>query len=383
MERTTRIIILGATGSIGETAFSALSSYRDEFEVVGISCNTSVERALELSRQFSISRLCITGKNIPAPQFDGELFLGTAGLEHMIQETDCDIVLNGISGSQGMVPSFITLNSGRHLALANKESVVMGGHLLFETARKKGVRIIPVDSEHSTIGALIEAHGREKVSSLVITASGGPFRNHSIEEMRTIQVDQALDHPTWSMGPKITIDSATLANKGLEVIEASYLFGMSPEQIEVVIHPQSVVHSMVRLTNGAVYSQMSPPDMALPIMEAVNIHQHRLSGIVRPLDFTALDLSFSCYDQERFPLLALAYKALESGGGYPIVFNRSNEIAVELFLSGQIDFLSIAACVQTALQDDQTRSPSSFEDIISIDSNTQERCAFLFKRFLR
>jgi len=380
----TRVMILGATGSIGVTALTALSEHRNRFAIVGLSCHTHTEQVLKWADEFQVPNICVTG-NSNCDISDGKknFYAGTDGLRAMIMENECDVILNGISGSAGMVPSFWALEAGRDLALANKESVVMGGPLLFEAARASGSSIIPVDSEHSTIDALIAAHGKESISSVIITASGGPFRSFTTEQMKDVRPADALNHPTWSMGRKISIDSATLANKGLEVIEACYLFDINPEKVEVVIHPQSIVHSMVRLINGAVYAQMSPPDMSLPIMEAVNINRYPLRNVVRPLDFSLLDLSFSVWDERRFPMLAYAYRSIGDGGSYPIAFNRANEIAVNLFLENKIPFPAISEIVHQTLQGDYTHGPSQFEEILIIDRAISERIGEFVSRFIR
>ncbi len=377
-------MILGASGSIGVTALTALREYREEFSIVGLSCHTNTEQVVRWAQEFLVINICVTGAGpIPEDSAPSSLhfYAGIEGLHAMIKEIECDVILNGISGSAGMIPSFWALEAGRDLALANKESVVMGGHLLFEAAKKNGKAIIPVDSEHSTIDALIAAHGKQSLSSVIITASGGPFRTHTVQQMKDVRPADALRHPTWSMGKKISIDSATLANKGLEVIEACYLFDLDPSRVEVVIHPQSIVHSMVRLINGAVYAQMSPPDMSLPIMEAININGYPLSNVVKSLDFSHLDLAFSPWDPSRFPMLSLAYRSIEAAGSYPIAFNRANEIAVHLFLDGMISFPSIGRIVEEVLQADYSHRPSVFEDILTIDNMVSSRTESLLQRF--
>lgn len=382
--QATRVMILGASGSIGVTALTALREYREVFTVVGLSCHTNAEAMLKWADAFSVENLCITGNsNCDLSDVKPTLYRGTEGLREMILSVECDVILNGISGSAGMVPSFWALEAGRDLALANKESVVIGGRLLFEAARASGSSIIPVDSEHSTIDALIAAHGKESISSVIITASGGPFRSFSTEQMKDVRPADALKHPTWSMGRKISIDSATLANKGLEVIEACYLFALDPDRVEVVIHPQSIVHSMVRLINGAVYAQMSPPDMSLPIMEAINISGYPLQSVVHPLDFSILDLSFSAWDENRFPMLAFAYHAITAQGSYPIAFNRANEIAVNLFLENKISFPAISDIVRQTLQADHSHGPSHFEEILAIDRAISEQVEESASRFIR
>ncbi len=366
-------MILGATGSIGTTALSSLKKYSDIFEVVALSCHSNYEMMHSWATRFHVRHLCITDTSQTFNFPEGTLYSGEDGLKRMIETVACDVVLNGISGSAGLVPSFTALGAGKNLALANKESVVMGGHLLFAAAEKSGATIIPVDSEHSTINALIGAHGRDAIDSVIITASGGPFREFTYEQMKTVSVEDALSHPTWSMGRKISIDSATLANKGLEVIEASFLFQLPADYIEVTVHPQSVVHSMIRMKNGAVYAQLSPPDMALPIMDAINILDRPLHDVVSPLSFAPLDLNFSPWDPKRFPMLALAYASIESSGGYPIAFNGANEVAVDTFLNGKIPFLSISDIVHEVMQDNFSDAPQNLEEIITLDRQAKQR----------
>jgi 1-deoxy-D-xylulose-5-phosphate reductoisomerase len=256
--------------------------------------------------------------------------------------------VNGISGAAGLEPSMAAIDSGSHLALANKETLVMAGPLVFSRAREKNVKILPVDSEHSAIFHLIEAHGAAGVEEILLTASGGPFRKLSWEEMGAVSAQEALAHPTWNMGPKITIDSASLANKGLEVIEAVRLFNVPPEKITVLVHPQSVVHSMVRMKDGAVYAQLSRPDMRLPIHAALYWPEQKAADLGR-LDFRGLCLEFEEPDRERFPMLDLAYGAARRGGLYPCVYNGANEAAALAFLEGRIGFLDIPRIVEYVL----------------------------------
>jgi len=271
-------------------------------------------------------------------------FSGRDGLLNAIAEAKADITVNGISGAAGLEPSATAIKAGSDLALANKETIVMAGRIIFALAKEKNVRIIPVDSEHSAIFKLIEAHGKDNVAEIILTASGGPFREYSKETLSRVTPKEALAHPTWNMGPKITVDSATLANKGLEVIEAALLFGFPPEKIKTAIHPQSIVHSMVRLKDGAVYAQMSKPDMRLPIHEALTWPETVYSpfGV---LDFTSLSLTFEKPDLEKFSMLALAYRALSGSENLSIAYNAANEIAVEAFLKEKIKFLEIPRTV--------------------------------------
>ena len=374
--RKRRVIILGCTGSIGSTALASLKAYRESFEIVGVSAHVDYQKLFKIAQEWNVRNVCLSSS-----QFDKDathlntskhrFFLGSQGLFDMIDATEADIVLNGIAGAPGLPATFHALESGKDVALANKESIVMAGEVLFNTARRFGKTVFPVDSEHSALYHLIQAHGRKTIDSLVITASGGPFRDFPKERFLSITPEMAVAHPTWKMGAKISIDSATLANKGLEVIEAAYLFGFNSERIEVVIHPQSVVHSLVRMTDGSVYAQLSPPDMSLPIMAALSHGDIHLSSIVKPLDFSQLTLSFSKPDFKRFPLLQLAFNCIESKGSYPIAFNAANEIAVQAFLLGQIRFIDIPIIVHETLQSAWNSSCQNITEILSIDAHAR------------
>lgn len=362
------VAVLGITGSIGTTALRGISEFTDRIDVVAASCNSRVDEALKICKTHKISNLCITSDHQTLS--DGDVVQGIRiwkNLRTMLTEVHADMVLNGIAGSPGLIASFIAMEAGSDLALANKESVVLGGNLLFDKAKECNVRIIPVDSEHSAIDELILQCGRDNVEKLVITASGGPFRNIPIEELDSITPQQAANHPTWNMGPKISIDSSTLANKGLEVIEAHYLFGFDADHIEVVIHPQSVVHSMVRTRSGQIYAQMSPPDMVFPIMRAL-LWPTVDRQVGKALDFTALDLSFRKLDPNRFPFVTDAFECVRLEGSYPIVYNTANEVAVDRFRKGQLKYTQIRNTVRTMLDLDWTYRPQSLEDILDIQN---------------
>ncbi len=298
-----KVLILGATGSIGTTALAYIREHKDQFKVKGLVANKSKQALLKLADEFNAPYLLMSE-------------CAEEALASFIKANDADIVLNGIAGYKGLYATIKTLESGKDLALANKESVVMGSGLIFKLAKDNNAKIIPVDSEHSAIYHLLQGKKAEK---LIITASGGPFRDRL--NLDDVTVEEALRHPTWKMGKKITIDSATLANKGLEVIEASLLFGFKGDDIEVVVHRQSIVHSMIYTRSGAIYAQMSPPDMTHPIITALSDDHEAIDGAVNKLDFANLTLTFEKPDYDRFPLLRLAYIALERGGSYPIALH--------------------------------------------------------------
>ena len=357
-----RIAILGSSGSIGQTTLTAIRTHALPLSVVSLTSHTSVDRLIADGREFSAEALCSTGT-----PYEG-LYHGFEGLVAMLDEHPVDIVLNAISGFAGLRASLAVLERGIDLALANKESVICGGALLFETARKNNCRIIPVDSEHSALASLLKGHKKEHVRSLILTASGGPFRTLESDRFAHLKAADALAHPTWQMGKKITIDSATLANKALEVIEASYLFGFSGDEIEVVVHPQSIIHSMIRTTDGAVYAQLSKPDMSLAIIGAL------LDGpedIVDRLDFDALSLSFERPDLDRFPLLGLAFEILRRGDLSTIAFNAADEVAVAAFLEGTIPYPVMIDVVRRTVDHEWEGTNSSYQQIVEVDTRAR------------
>ncbi|MDR0388649.1 MAG: 1-deoxy-D-xylulose-5-phosphate reductoisomerase [Spirochaetaceae bacterium] len=363
-----RVALLGASGSIGKNTLDVLREGRDFFEPVLFSAHTREESLLALKEEFPQACLVLSGKK-DGPE--GIRYFGGEGLREAIARAKADIVVNGVSGAPGLGASLAAIQSGADLALANKETIVMASSLVFAEAEKAGVRILPVDSEHSAIFALLEAHGKERAAELILTASGGPFRTRSAESLAAVSPGEALAHPVWNMGPKITIDSATLANKGLEVIEAAGLFGVTPEQVKVVVHPQSVVHSMIRLNDGAVYAQLSKPDMRLPIHNAL-YWPRCLPCPFAQLDFTELTLEFKKPDFEKFPMLPLAYEAAKKGGVYPAVYNAANETAVDAFLSGRIGFTDIAGLTRETLSRDWRITADSLQSIYEADKMARD-----------
>jgi 1-deoxy-D-xylulose-5-phosphate reductoisomerase len=350
-----KVAILGATGSIGKNTLDVVRFHPERFEPVLISAYLDGEKLRRLQEEFPHARCVAASKE---------------DLSAAIRSCGAARAVNGIAGSAGLVPSLAVLETGADLALANKETVVMAWPLVKAAAEKTGANIIPVDSEHSAVFSLVNAHSAENVAEVILTCSGGPFRNLTTDELTRVRARDALDHPTWMMGPKITIDSATLANKGLEVMEAARLFDMPPEQIKVVIHPQSIVHSMVRLRDGAVYAQLSRPDMRLPIHNAL-FYPEITPCAFAALDFTDLTLTFSPPDTAHFPMLRLAYDALKAGGLYPVAYNAANEVAVAKFLKDEIGFLDIPRLVETALQKDWNAAPDTLAAITAADKRAR------------
>lgn len=373
MKNTLRsIIILGCTGSIGTTALQGIPSLAPPVRVRALSAHTQAQKLVDCALKVGAEAICLTGLRFSdtSVHCPGGIrcYEGSDGLRAMLEDMHSDVVLNGIAGASGLAASRWTLQNGMDLALANKETIVMAGSLIEETARRNGCTIFPVDSEHSALTSLIDAHGKDRVASLVITASGGPFRTRPLETLQEITPEQAAAHPTWSMGRKISVDSATLANKGLELIEAARLFSYTSVQLEVVIHPQSIVHSMVRLVDGAVYAQMSPPDMSLPILSALSGGKLPTQG-VRPLDFSSLSLTFERPDEKRFPFLSLARQCIGGSDSLPVVFNAANEIAVQAFLERRCRFTDIYATVEETLaRGTWPQAILSYEDVIQVDA---------------
>lgn len=368
-----RVIILGCTGSIGSTALQAIRTKHLDLEVVGLSAHSNASLLVSLAREFSAKAICLTSSELEDIPFIST-YSHLSGLQQMLKSLDADIVLNAIAGFDGLAASLATLECGFDLALANKESVVCAGSFLFETARQHSCSIIPVDSEHSAIAELLKGHDAKEVQSLILTASGGPFRTLEADRFAGITVEQALAHPTWNMGKKISIDSATLANKALEVIEASHLFGFDADHIEVVIHPQSIVHSMIRTRDGAVYAQLGNPDMTLPIVNALCEGTHSL---VKPLDFTKLSLTFEQPDFKRFPLLSLSFEILRRKGSSALAFNAADEVAVEAFLSKRISYLKLIEVVRRTLDRKWDDKIDSFSQILALDAQARHYASSL------
>jgi 1-deoxy-D-xylulose-5-phosphate reductoisomerase len=371
-----RIALLGSTGSIGVQALDVIErAAPGELEVVALSAAESWETVLEQARDHGVRRVAISDPDAAARASeawtDGKVLSGPEGLVELITECDCDMVLNAIVGSAGLVPTVAALGEGIDLALANKESLVVGGELVMALAQATGAAIIPVDSEHSAIHQLLAAERPGTVDRLVITASGGPFRGRAAHELAEVTVEQALAHPTWAMGGKITIDSATLMNKGLEVIEAHHLFGTPYDQIDVVVHPQSIIHSLIQLCDGATMAHLGYPDMRVPISYALH-HPERVDVPVAPLDLVALgSLSFEAPDAETFACLRLAREAAEAGGTAPCTLNAANEIAVHAFLAGRLRFLDIAAVIEATLQALPARTIHSFDSLAEADAQAR------------
>jgi 1-deoxy-D-xylulose-5-phosphate reductoisomerase len=370
-----RIAILGSTGSIGCQALDVVSRSAGELSVVALSASSSWEPLLEQAQRHGVRKVAVADPDAAARASEawtqGEVLAGPDGVVRLITDCECDTVLNAIVGSAGLLPTVATLGEGIDLALANKESLVVGGELVTALAQATGAAIIPVDSEHSALHQLLGAERPGTVDRLILTASGGPFRGRRREDLEDVTVEQALAHPTWAMGGKITIDSATLMNKGLELIEAHHLFGTGYEQIDIVVHPQSIVHSLVQLCDGATLAHLGYPDMRVPISYALH-HPERVDVPVRPLDLVEVGaLTFEPVDEETFSCVRLAREAARAAGTAPCTMNAANEVAVHAFLGGRLRFLDIAAVIEETMAGLPPRPVHSFESLGEADGEAR------------
>jgi 1-deoxy-D-xylulose-5-phosphate reductoisomerase len=365
-----RLLILGSTGSIGTQALDVLRR-SDDLELIGLSAERSWEALVAQARAHGVGRIALVDEDAAARAAeawtDGEVLSGPEGLVRLVVESDAELVLNALVGSAGLGPTVATLGEGIDLALANKESLVVGGELVSALAEATGAQITPVDSEHTALHQLLAGQSPGAVERLTITASGGPFRGRTHAELQDVTVKQALNHPTWAMGGKITIDSATLMNKGLEVMEAHHLFGTPYDRIDVVVHPQSLVHGLVQLADGAMLAHLGPSDMRIAISYA--LHGGESVGLpIAPLDLAAVgELTFESVDPEAFPCLRLAREAALAGGTAPCVLNAANEVAVHAFLEGRLHFNGIPAVIERTLAQLPVTPVRAFESLYEAD----------------
>ena len=369
-----RLAILGSTGSIGCQALDVVSRSPD-LTVVALSAASSWEPLLVQAREHGVRKVAVADADAAARASeawtDGEVLAGPDGVVRLITECECDMVLNAIVGSAGLLPTVATLAEGIDLALANKESLVVGGELVTALAQATGAAMIPVDSEHSALHQLLAAERPGTVDRLILTASGGPFRGMRREDLEQVTTEQALAHPTWAMGGKITIDSATLMNKGLELIEAHHLFGTPYEQIEIVVHRQSIIHSLIQLCDGATLAHLGYPDMRVPISYALH-HPERVDVPVRPLDLVELgSLTFEPVDEETFSCVRIARDAARAGGTATCTMNAANEVAVHAFLGGRLRFLDIAAVIEETLEQLPSQPVHSFDALGEADAEAR------------
>ncbi|MEJ7891114.1 MAG: 1-deoxy-D-xylulose-5-phosphate reductoisomerase [Solirubrobacteraceae bacterium] len=371
-----RLVILGATGSVGRQALDVVARAPEAFALVGLSAHRGADELVALARTHRVTRLALTDPDAAARASeawtDGDVLAGPEGLARMVAESGADLVLNAIVGSAGLGPTIVALSEGIDVALANKESLVVGGELVTALSEATGAQLIPVDSEHSALHQLIAGERAGTIDRLTVTASGGPFRGRTRAELAEVTVEDALKHPTWSMGGKITIDSATLMNKGLEVIEAHHLFGTPYDRIDVVVHPQSLVHALVTLCDGATLAHLGHPDMRVPIAYALH-HPDRVEVPVPRLDLAEIgSLQFEPPDQDTFACLRLAREAARAGGTAPCVLNAANEVAVHAFLAGRLAFLGIAEVIEATLDQLGSQRVHSFETLYAADATARD-----------
>src|SRR5215468_3534850 len=379
-----QLAVLGSTGSIGVTTLDLVARFPDRFAAVALAAGRNVERLAEQVRQFR-PRLVATADAESAvalraavPDFDGEIVSGVPGIEQVATASRVELVISALVGALGLRPTLRAIEAGKDVALANKEVLVVAGELVQAAARRARVNVFPLDSEHNAIYQAMQGHRRGDVRRIILTASGGPFLRTPREELRAATPAQALKHPTWKMGSKITIDSSTLMNKGLEVIEAHWLFGLPPEQIDVVIHPQSIVHSLVEYVDGSVLAQLGIPDMSIPISYILAYPERLALNHLPSLDLVqAGRLEFVAPDLERFPCLALAYRALRAKGTAPAVLNAANEVLVDAFLNGRIGYLDIARIAGTVLDRHVLVTHATLDELLAADAWARRAAAEL------
>lgn len=380
-----KIVLLGATGSIGSNTLRVIRKHSDRLELVGVSAHSNHEVLAKICAEFKVKDAVLTHpdayqKACAEKTFDSDVQLseGSESLEALATLEAADLVLVAVVGACGLKPALAAIDADKDLALANKELLVLGGSFLIERAQRKGVRLLPTDSEHNAIFQCLEGVGIEHVDQLILTASGGPFREASLESLKTVTPAQAIQHPNWSMGKKISVDSATMANKGLELIEAHWLFGLPAERLKVVIHPQSIVHSFVQCLDGSVLAQMSPPTMTFPIQHCL-LYPDRAPSVDATLDFgSVMDLNFTPVEYERYPCLTLAYEALKDSATGPAVFNAANEVAVEQFLKGSLQYLEIPKLIERSLEHFSGATVSNISDLFALDNEVRAH-AQIFK----
>lgn len=375
-----RIVLLGATGSIGESTLRVIAAHSDRLELVGIAANGNHRRLAEIARQFGVRHVGLHDEAALAAARDSGAFPagtkfygGIAGLSELATLAEADTVLIAVVGTAGLQPALAAIAAKKTIALASKEILVMAGKFVMTAARANGVRLLPVDSEHNAVFQCLEGRRTDEVRRIVLTASGGAFRDWPAERLAHATVADALKHPNWAMGPKITVDSATLANKGLELIEAQWLFNLRPEQCDAVIHPQSIVHCLVEFTDGSLLTQLCPPSMTFPIQHALLWPDRAPTPTDQSLGLDrALSLDFKPVDLGRFPCLRLAKESMRAGGTAPAVFNAANEIAVAAFLAGRVPFLAIPRIVEDTLSRIKTVEPNTLDEVLAVDKQARE-----------
>ena len=380
-----RISILGSTGSIGTQCLDVISGNRDRFSVAALSCSKSIELLCRQIEEFSPAAVCVAEEADAAElskKYSGiEFFHGDEGLRAIAAMEDCDMVVNSLMGMRGLEPTMAAIEAGKDIAFANKETLVVGGQLVMDAVKRRGVKLLPVDSEHSAVFQCIQGSAGNEIRRLILTASGGPFRGYSAEQLKSVTLEQALAHPNWSMGKKITVDSATMMNKGLEVIEAKWLFDIPAEKIQIVVHPQSILHSAVEYCDGSVIGQMGLPDMRVPIAYALSYPERmEMTSSMKSLDFFSLKDGMTFYpaDAEVFRTIGLAYEACRIGGSYPGALNGANEVLVDMFLKGKIRFTDIQDTLVKVMEEHRPVQDLDIEGILEEDSRIREKMRNMF-----
>lgn len=373
MAPTRNVVLLGATGSIGESTLQVIRKHKDRLNLIGISAYQQGKKLCQIAHEFRVKNVHLTCDEDLSNQLasDTKFSVGADALNELACLDTADLVVVAVVGAAGLAPTLAALNAGKDVVLANKESLVVGGEMVMETAHRTNARILPADSEHNAVFQCLQGQPDRVLDSLALTASGGPFRDWPLNQLAKVSPDQALKHPNWVMGPKITVDSATMANKGLELIEAKWLFGLPAEKIHVLIHPPSIVHAIVRFVDGCCLAQMSPPSMTFALQNAL-LYPERQPGVEDGLDLTqGMNLSFSPPDLLRYPCLKLAIDSLKEGGSAPLVFNAANEIAVQAFLSNRIGFGDISSIIEDTLNLFEHRPFLSLDELLFLDGEAR------------
>ncbi len=383
------ITILGSTGSIGVNALKVIRANPDKYQCIGLTAGRNIALLRRQIEDFQPKAVCVLDKKLASELkdqvtdgFNPEVFYGTDGFIHLATLDEVDTVISAMTGAAGLLPTYEAVKKGKDIALANKETIVMAGALIMTEAEEQGVSILPVDSEHSAIFQSLQGHPREDIRRVILTASGGPFRDLPLDEMGKVTPAQALNHPNWDMGEKVTIDSATLMNKGLEAIEARWFFNLNMDQISILIHPQSVVHSMVEYKDGSIIAQLGIPDMIIPISYALSYPRH-VENSLPPLELDQVGmLTFEKPDLERFRCLGLALKAAGIGGSMPAVLNGANEIAVEAFLGGRIGFPDIPHIIEKTMEAHQQHAVDSLETVLASDRWARDKAREVLAKWM-
>ncbi|MDL2222546.1 1-deoxy-D-xylulose-5-phosphate reductoisomerase [Bacteroidales bacterium OttesenSCG-928-M11] len=376
-ETKRQIAILGSTGSIGTQALDVIRQHPDKFEVYALTANNQVDSLILQAREFLPDTVVIANESLypylkeALSDLPIKVWAGNDAIAQVVEASPIDIVLTAMVGYSGLKPTISAIKAGKTIALANKETLVVAGELIVALAQKYQTPILPVDSEHSAIFQCLQGESRNKIKRILLTASGGPFRNHDLKQLSTVTKKEALQHPNWNMGAKVTIDSASMMNKGFEMIEAKWLFGINPSQIEVLVHPQSIIHSMVEFEDASIIAQLGMPDMRLPIQYAL-AYPNRLISDFPSIDFSKMrELTFEEADTTRFRNLAFAFEAIKKGGNMPCILNAANEIVVEAFLHDKVGFLEMSDIIEKIMQQISFIKNPSYDDYVQTDTITR------------